>query len=295
MANLSKRLESNPEHKFPILSKSSLMKNSSGKISQKLLSLSKHKQFLPYEMIKSVSDLQSQTLTQQDFHSTLGIGRKMTSDEFLEFKTCWETLKDEKYGQQMTLKDYLCFYNALDVLLLSEAHLSFRNLLFREYRVSPDWFPTLPSFCYTAFLRMLQLSEQKVELIHCEKMSNFVLRAKRGGLTQVLGPRLHGAPGSEDLMRLLKPSFLRYAQDGGILPAKCEGSDASDGQEPDLMDAKLCMEQGGFYPSTLTSAQIDQLSDGVGWKLLYIDANNRKYNHQMMFIMICELDFVALL
>ena len=203
----------------------------------------------------------------------------MSTSEFSEFQTCWETLKAEKYGEDMRLKDYLCFYNALDVILLSEAHLSFRNLLFQQYKISPDWYPTLPSFCYDAFLRMLQLSERKVELIHSEEMSNFVLRAKRGGLTQILGSRLHGAPGSEDLMKLLKPSFLRYARDGGILPESAEECGDVDERRPSLVDAKECMEGGGFYPSTLSSAEIEQLSGGAGWRLLYIDANNCKHHH----------------
>ena len=138
-------------------------------------------------MITSVQDLHHKTLCQKDFTSSLGIGKHMSSEEFSEFQTCWETLRSEKYGKDMTLKDYLCFYNALDVLLLCEVHLSFRNLLFENYKISPDFYPTLPSYCYGAFLRMLQLGGKKVELIHDEEMSNFVLRAKRGGLTQILG------------------------------------------------------------------------------------------------------------
>lgn len=40
-----------------------------------------------------------------------------------------------------------------DTLLLAEIHLSFRKLLRDEYELSCDWMPTLPSFCYQAFLR----------------------------------------------------------------------------------------------------------------------------------------------
>ena len=283
LANLSRRLEANPNHTFPILSKSSLMRNSKGRTSEKLLSLSKHKQYMPYEMIKSVEDLQSRIPCQSDFTSTLGIGRIMTDEEFAEFKICWDTLKEEKYGESMSLKDYLCFYNALDVVLLSEAHLSFRNLLYQHYKLSPDWYPTLPSFCYSAFLRMLQLSERKVEYIHSEEMSNFVLRAKRGGLCQILGPRLHGAPGSEELMKLIKPSFMRYAQDGGILPEACDKVGGIIDIDPSMEDAKACMQEGGYYPSTLSSTEMNQLTEGVGWKLLYIDANNRKLHHYPPF------------
>ena len=139
------------------------MKDSTGKASHRLISLSKAKQHLPYESIQSVRDLEDRTPCQSDFTSTLGIGRLMTNDEFSQFKICWDTLKAEKFGEAMTLRDYLCFYNALDVILLAEAHLSFRNLLFEQYQLSPDWYPTLPSFCYAAFLRMLQLSENLIK------------------------------------------------------------------------------------------------------------------------------------
>lgn len=250
------------------------MKDSSGKVSQKLLSLSKVKQHLPYESIQSVRDLEDKTPCQSDFTSTLGIGRIMTNDEFSQFKICWDTLKAEKFGDAMTLRDYLSFYNGLDVILLAEAHLSFRNLLFEQYQLSPDWYPTLPSFCYAAFLRMLQLSEKKIELIHSEEISNFVLRAKRGGLTQILGPRLHGAPGSEELMKLLKPSFIRYAQDGGILPKNTDKNDSDTITVPDLGEAGTCLHEGGYYPSTLSASDVDGLTEGHGWRLLYIDANN---------------------
>ena len=276
LANLSKRLAANPHHTFPILSKSSLMKDCSGNISQRLMTLSRVKQYMPYEMLTSVQDLTRSMPDQSDFASTLGIGRLMTNKEFEEFKICWTALREEKYGKEMTLKDYLCFYNALDVILLAEAHLSFRNLLYQQYKISPDWFPTLPSFCYVAFLRMLQLSKKKVELIHCEEMSNFVLRAKRGGLTQILGPRMHGAPGCEDLMTLLKPSFTQYAQDGEILPEAVDGLQGME-EEPDLQQAAACMEEGGYYPSTLSSTAVKGLTDGWGWRLLYIDANNCRF------------------
>lgn len=251
------------------------MKDSSGHLSQKLLGLSKVKQYLPYESIQSVRDLHGKIPSQKDFASSLGIGKMMTNEEFSQFKICWDTLKAEKFGDSMTLRDYLCFYNALDVILLAEAHLSFRNLLFEHYKLSPDWYSTLPSFCYSAFLRMMQLSGKKIELIHSEEISNFVLRAKRGGLTQILGPRLHGAPGCEEMMKLFKPSFIRYAQDGGILPKNCD-IEAETISTPDLEKAEACLQEGGYYPSTLSSGEIERLTEGYGWRLLYIDANNRE-------------------
>ena len=260
------------------------MKDSTGKVSHKLLSLSKVKQHLPYESIQSVRDLDCNTPCQKDFTSTLGVGKIMTDQEFSQFKICWDTLKTEKFGEAMTLREYLCFYNALDVILLAEAHLSFRNLLYDQYKLSADWYPTLPSFCYAAFLRMLQLSGKKIELIHSEEISNFVLRAKRGGLTQILGPRLHGAPGSEELMKVLKPSFTRYAQDGGILPENTDNNvDESSSSMPDLEEAETCLHNGGYFPSTLSPSEVDGLTEGHGWRLLYVDANNCEFTKPFFF------------
>lgn len=77
-------------------------------------------------------------------------------------------------------------------------------------------------------------------------------------------------------MDLLKPSFLRYARDGGILP-ETGGEDqeaADDESRPSMAAAKTCMQEGGFFPSALTSAEVGELTEGCGWRLLYIDANN---------------------
>ena len=115
------------------------MQGSDGKLSHNLLALSKVKQYLPYESIHCVADLENRNPLQQDFTSTLGVGKIMMDSEYLQFKTCWNTLKVEKYGSDMTMRDYLGFYNALDVILLSEVHLSFRKLLHEQYKVSPDW------------------------------------------------------------------------------------------------------------------------------------------------------------
>lgn len=46
--------------------------------------------------------------------------------------------------------------------------------------------------------------------IHClinKKNVYICFRAKRGGLTQVLGDRLHVAPGGADLFNMLRPGY----------------------------------------------------------------------------------------
>ena len=163
----------------------------------------------------------------------------------------------------------------------------------------------LPSFCYNAFSRMLQKSGKTIELMSDPEMFNFVSRAKRGGLTQVsclslpiihshqssttnkllrvikqvMGSRLHGAPGSERLMSLLQPALLKYARDGGILPMGKDPPQTDIGEEKEepvraeiLEEARSCLESGRYFGETLNSAEVQELSNGQGWHLLYLDA-----------------------
>ena len=163
----------------------------------------------------------------------------------------------------------------------------------------------LPSFAYHAFSRMLQKSGKSIELMSDPDMFNFVSRAKRGGLTQVsclslpiihshqssttnkllrvikqvMGSRLHGAPGSERLMSLLQPALLKYARDGGILPMGKDPPQTDIGEEKEeqvraeiLEEARSCLESGRYFGETLNSAEVQELSNGQGWHLLYLDA-----------------------
>ena len=142
LAKLSERLHKHSKHSFPILNSSSLMRNVHGQKSDRLLSLSRKKAFFPYEVVRGIADLKGGLPDKKDFHSTLNIGSVMSSDDYETFKDCWTTLQEEKFPGRMTLGQYLTFYNALDVLLLAESHLVFRNNLFNQFKLSPDWFPT---------------------------------------------------------------------------------------------------------------------------------------------------------
>ena len=118
------------------------MRNVHGQKSDRLLGLSRKKAFFPYEVVRGIADLKGGLPDKKDFHSTLNIGSVMSSDDYETFKECWKTLEEEKFPGRMTLGQYLTFYNALDVLLLAESHLVFRNNLFNQFKLSPDWFPT---------------------------------------------------------------------------------------------------------------------------------------------------------
>ena len=94
-----------------------------------------------------------------------------------------------------------------------------------------------------------------------------------------MGSRLHGAPGSERLMGLLQPALLKYARDGGILPMGTDPPQTDIGEEKEeqvraeiLEEARSCLESGRYFGETLNSAEVEELSNGQGWHLLYLDA-----------------------
>ena len=94
-----------------------------------------------------------------------------------------------------------------------------------------------------------------------------------------MGSRLHGAPGSERLMGLLQPALLKYARDGGILPMGKDPPQTDIGEEKEeqvraeiLEEARSCLESGRYFGETLNSAEVQELSNGQGWHLLYLDA-----------------------
>lgn len=63
------------------------------------------------------------------------------------------------------------------------------------------------SLAYDCLLLMMQERGEKVELVSDEEQYRFIQRCKRGGLTQVLGPRLTATSGADELLQYLKPSL----------------------------------------------------------------------------------------
>ena len=77
----------------------------------------------------------------------------------------------------------------------------------------------------------------------------------------------------------LQPALLKYARDGGILPMGNDPPQTNIGEEKEeqvrpeiLEEARACLESGRYFGDTLNSAEVDELSNGQGWHLLYLDA-----------------------
>ena len=142
-----------------ILKQSDLVKDKNGRFSDKLFGLAHVKIQYPYEMISSTSVLAMKSPPcMQDFNSSLGLGSTIDPQNYELFLHTWEVLKEEKFGNEMSLGLYTAFYNQLDTILLAEVHTSFRSLVKEQYEViflSIIHFLTKYSFFLKGFGRLV--------------------------------------------------------------------------------------------------------------------------------------------
>ena len=262
-----------------ILRQCKLVQDSEGKFNQDLFNLAQTKASFPYEAITGLDVLERrEPPTEEMFHSSLGIGSDIDQEGYSTFLDTWRVLQKEKFGESMKMRDYLAFYNELDTILLAEIHDSFRRLAKKEYGVSTDWYMTLPSYAYAALLRMLDESREEVELISDPEMYRFVQKSIRGGLCQILGSRLHLAPGGEALLRELEAPFTEYLKEGGILDDDDNTSTPTSEQTgPDLQNKSKTVDQflkERSLPKISITEEQDLQGKGAGMEIWYLDANN---------------------
>ena len=265
-----------------ILRQCKLVQDSEDKFNQDLFNLAQTKASFPYEAITGLDVLERREPPSEEmFHSSLGIGSDINQDDYRTFLNTWRVLQKEKFGESMKMRDYLAFYNELDTILLAEIHDSFRRLAKKEYEVSTDWYMTLPSYAYAALLRMLNKSGEEIELISDPEMYRFVQRSIRGGLCQILGSRLHIAPGGGDLLRELETPFTEYLKEGGILDADDNTSSATaernPATNPDFQNKREEVDQflkERSLPKISISEEQDLEGKGGGMEIWYLDANN---------------------
>ena len=123
-----------------LLKQSDLVRDYNGCFSDRLFKLAHVKNQYPYEMVSSVEVLGMRyPPSMQDFNSSLGLGSSIDWENYQLFLHTWNVLKEEKYGDQMSLGLYTGFYNQLDTVLLAEVHSSFRRLVKEQYEISVDW------------------------------------------------------------------------------------------------------------------------------------------------------------
>lgn len=123
-----------------LLRQSEIVLDRRGVFSEKLFELAHVKNQYPYEMVTSVRVLDMrEPPSMSDFDSSLGLGSCINLENYQLFLHTWNVLKEEKYGEEMSLRQYTSFYNQLDTVLLAEVHGSFTRLVKAQYEVSSDW------------------------------------------------------------------------------------------------------------------------------------------------------------
>ncbi len=135
------------------------------------------KNFFPYEFFNNESKLSLTSLPPPSaFYSSLD-GSSITEEDYKHAKEAWKIFNCE------TLKDYLVEYCKIDVLLLTDSFLSFREECLKAYTIDPLYCYSLPGFTFEAFLK---LSGTKLDLLTNPDMYLFFESGIRGGITNTV-------------------------------------------------------------------------------------------------------------
>ena len=84
--------------------------------------------------------------------------------------------------------DYLRLYVKLDVALLADIFLKFRNFMFKQFKLDPCHFISLPGFSFSCMLRMTGVS---LESVTDPDIHNFLKQNIRGGFSFIHERRAH--------------------------------------------------------------------------------------------------------
>jgi len=103
-------------------------------------------------------------------------GKSITRAKYEEMKNIWNCFECQNLGE------FLEIYLESDVLMLTDIFENFRNECLKNFHLDPVNFVSTPSLSYHA---MLLLSKVVFEPIPNLETYYFLLRAKRGGLSQV--------------------------------------------------------------------------------------------------------------
>ena len=140
------------------------------------LLLESGKQFLPYEYISSLSKLNETSLPPKAaFYSSLS-DNHISDEEYTHALKVWEACKCN------TLMDYLKLYLEMDVGLLADVYLQWRQTLLDLFKLDCLYFLTLPSYAIeAAFLQ----SKIKLDCVSDPNMYQLLSRNIRGGFCSV--------------------------------------------------------------------------------------------------------------
>ncbi len=165
-------------------------------------SCAKEKNFFPYEFFNDESKLALNELPPPSaFYSSLD-GSNISDEDYASAKNAWKVFNCN------TLEDYLKVYCRIDVLLLADCFLSFREECLKAYTIDPLYCYSLPGFTFEAFLK---LSRVQLDLLTDPDMYLFFESSVRGGLTNTIcrysKANCHTVPGYDSSQ---KPNTLLY-------------------------------------------------------------------------------------
>ncbi|XP_064113377.1 uncharacterized protein LOC135220011 [Macrobrachium nipponense] len=143
----------------------------------KKLVLNTGKQFYPYDYVTGYEILNEPGIPPiASFNSKLS-GEKMTAEGYEHVKKVWEAFKCK------TLLDYSLLYLLMDVGLLADVYMSWRNAAFDQFKLDPAHYLTSTSLSLDAFLHS---SEVCLPLISNGELYQLITSNIRGGFCSLV-------------------------------------------------------------------------------------------------------------
>ena len=139
----------------------------------------------PYDFVKDYDQIKNcQLPSYEEFYSLL---RKsdISKSDYLHAKSVYRTFSCRN------LLDYTILYNRLDVYLLAECFWNFRQIAYREFKLDPANYISLPAFSMDA---MLYMTKAKIELLQDLDMYLLIESHIRGGLSLISERYLKASP-----------------------------------------------------------------------------------------------------
>ncbi|XP_050524605.1 uncharacterized protein LOC126896145 [Daktulosphaira vitifoliae] len=130
-----------------------------------------------YEYMNSWEKLEERSLPPiEEFYSSL-TEKHILPEDYAHAQNVWQ-----RFNHQ-TLKDYVIWYNELDVHLLCDVFEAFRDLCLSTYGLDPCFYYTAPGLSFDA---MLKITKVELELLTDYDMLLFIENGIRGGITQAV-------------------------------------------------------------------------------------------------------------
>lgn len=129
----------------------------------------------PYDHLATWDVLKETRLPEREaFYNKLSKSQASES-EYREAENVWN------FFNCRTMEDFLIIYLKVDVILLCEIYMNFREVVYRTYGLDPAWSYTLAGAAWQAFLKYTGVT---IELLTDREMYHFFERSIYGGLSQ---------------------------------------------------------------------------------------------------------------